>query len=75
MKKIIKRAIYRSPEITTSLGVMAMYLAASSDDYNLMRGNGSPDWIGSAVIVGFVLVGIGIALGKVRREVNKAKNR
>ena len=75
MKKVIKRIFYRSPEITTSLGAMVMYLAASSSDYGLMHGNGEPEWIGGAVLAGFAFIGIGVFLGRVRKEVNRAKNR
>lgn len=75
MKKIVKRVIYRSPEITISLGIMTIYLAASSDDYGLLHGNGSPDWTGWGAFAGLALLGIGAFLGRVRREVNRAKNR
>lgn len=75
MKKFIKRIIYRSPEITISLGAMMIYLAASSSDYGMMRGNGSPEWTNAAIIASFALIGIGVFLGRVRREVNRAKNR
>lgn len=73
MKKIFKRIMYRSPELTISLGAMIIYLTASSSDYNMMRGNGSPDWTLWAVFAGFALIGIGAFLGKVRREVNKVR--
>lgn len=75
MKKVIKRIFYRSPEITISLGIMVIYLAASSDDYALMNGNGSPEWTGWGALVGLALLGIGAFLGRVRSEVNRAKNR
>ena len=75
MKKVIKRIFYRSPEITISLGIMVIYLAASSDDYGLMHGNGSPEWTTWGVFAGLALLGIGAFLAKVRGEVNRAKNR
>ena len=75
MKRILKKIMYRSPELTIALGCMAIYLAASSSDYGMQFGNGSPDWIGGAVLGGFALVGIGTFLARVRGEVNRAKKR
>lgn len=75
MKKVFKRIMYRSPEMTISLGAMVIYLAASSSDYGMQFGSGSPEWTGWAILSGFALVGIGTFLARVRREVNRAKNR
>lgn len=73
MKRIFKKIMYRSPELTVSLGCMAIYLAASSSDYGMMHGSGSPEWTGWAVLGGFLFVGFGVFLGRVRGEVNRAK--
>ncbi len=75
MKRILKKVMYRSPELTIALGCMVIYLAASSSDYGMLYGNGAPEWTGWAVLGGFVSIGIGVLLGRVRREVNRAKNR
>lgn len=75
MKRIFKKTMYRSSEITISLGVMAIYLAASSSDYGTQFGNGVPQWAGWAVLGGFALIGIGTFIARVRGEINRAKNR
>ena len=75
MKRIYKKFMYRSPELSISLGAMVIYLAASSSDYGIRYGSGEPEWVTWALVCGLALVGIGVLLGRVRGEVNRAKNR
>ena len=73
MKKFLKKITYRSPEIAISLGAMVIYLAASSSDFGIMYGSGEPEWICGAVLGGFVVIGIGAFLGRVREAANRSK--
>ena len=75
MKKSFKKIMYRSSELTTALGCMAIYLAASSNDYGTFYGNGAPEWTWWGMLGGFVLLGIGVFLGSVREAANRTKNR
>ena len=75
MKRFFKKIKYRSPEITAALGFLVMYLSASSSDYGNLYGEGSPEWTIYGGLAGLALMGIGVFLGRVREEVNRAKKR
>ena len=75
MKKIFKRIVYRSPEMSITSGFTTLLLSAGTSDYNIAHGNGSPDWTGWAAFIGLAVFGIGAFLAKVREDVKGAKRR
>ena len=70
MKKIFKRIFYHSPEITISLGLTAIFLAASPS----ANGGVAPDWTVWGAYAGLAVFCIGVFLGRVREEVKEKEN-
>ena len=71
MKKFIKRIIFHSPEISVGIGIFVLLWSAGENNHTVFS-DAQTFWIG---VSGLALIGIGAFLGKVRSEVNRAKNR
>jgi hypothetical protein len=71
MKKFMKRIFYRSPELSTGTGILILLWSAGENNHTVFS-DAQTFWIG---VSGLALIGIGAFLGRVRGEVNRAKNR
>lgn len=71
MKKIFKRIMYHSPELSVGIGIFVLLWSAGENNHTVFS-DAQTFWIG---ISGLALIGIGAFLGRVRSEVNRAKNR
>lgn len=75
MKRIFKRTMYRSPELTLALGCMVVYFSASPNDFGTLYGNGAPEWTWKGIFAGIAILGISALLARVREAANRSKNR
>lgn len=71
MKKIFKKIMYHSPELTAAFGFAVICLAASPG----ANGGVAPEWTVWGAYAGLAVFGFGVFLGRVRRQVNRTKKR
>ena len=71
MKKIFKRIMYHSPELSVGTGIFVLLWSAGENNHTVFS-DSQTFWIG---VSGLALLGIGAFLGRLRSEVNRAKNR
>lgn len=71
MKKIFKKVMHRSPELSVGIGIMILLWSAGENNHTVFSDT-QTFWIG---VSGLALLGIGAFLGRVRGEVNRAKNK